>query len=199
MKILVSLAITLLLLIACNNTNRYPKEVCTILKVHGGVKAWKNVKTVSFTLGKEVFTIDMASGKKVIHAPNYSLGFNGVSYWLAQRGHSFGKNPKGYITAITDTFLVPFLLTNVGRLEIDKEKSIITFREREKIHFDTKKYHIQSFLLRDQFRRYQQWQDVLGFRLPKVVQMGDEELQFSSVLLSQVTFADSFYEKPINQ
>lgn len=200
MKRILLFSFTILLLLAsCGTKNNYPKEIRNIFKAHGGLKAWKNVKTVSFSVGEEVFTLDITSGKKVITAPTYSLGFDGVNYWLLQKEEFFDKNPKEYLQTITNTFLVPFLLETIENPMIDKEKSIITFEERDKIHFDKKKYHIQSFLLKDEFRIYKEWQDVVGFRLPKIVRIGNKELQFSSVLLSQATFADGFYEKPINQ
>lgn len=185
---------------------KYPKELQKIFNAHGGLDAWNNVKTVSFKIQDESFTIDMETGRKVINAPNYSLGFDGKNYWLSQKDSSFVRTPDNYINSITKTFMMPFSLASEVIYDEKIQDSKISYRNRE-ISFDQNNNITKELIKGNLVIEFDEWQEVTGFKLPKKVKRGliksnkvdrlfTKELEFSDVELSQMVLADSFYQNP---
>lgn len=187
--------IFLLTLFSCEKKEeKYPKELQKIFDLHGGIKVWKNIKTISFSVDEKEFTFDLVSNKKVVNGSNYSFGFDGKKYWFSEK--SPVKNPKEYLEKITSIILTPFLLAEAENIEVDKEgKSAIIFNQSE-LAFNSKSFKIEQLKSKKLLVIYKEWQEKMGFLLPKKVQLQNKEILFKKLGLSQATVDDRFYQKP---
>lgn len=194
MKKVLFLSVCLLMLFSCEDKkNNYSKELQKIFDSYGGVEAWKNVKSVSFTIGKENFTVDLASGKKVINAPNYSLGFDGKNYWFSDKCPV--KNPKKYIEQVSKVFFIPFSLANIEQTGGNKDSSVLYFKE-VKVFYNPNSFRIDAVGYPSYKVTYKDWQQSIGFTLPKKAIIDKKQVEFTNIQLSQATFDDRFYQKP---
>lgn len=194
MKKILFLFVFLAMTLSCqNNSKKHPKELQKIFDTHGKIEIWKNIKTISFTIDKETFTIDLTSKKKVVNGLNYSVGFDGKNYWFSEKSPI--KNPKKYLEEITQIILTPFFLADLQNIEIDKKNSIIKFENKE-LFFDSKTFKIQQLKAGKSIIFYEKWQEKLGFFLPKEITMGRKKIVLKRLQLSQAIFDDRFYQNP---
>lgn len=197
----------LFVMLSCKSkTKQYPQELQQIFEAHGGLQPWGNVKTVSFSVNNEDFTVDLISGKKVVNAPNYSLGFDGKNYWISQKDSVFLRTPKSYLNAVSSMFLMPFSLASEKIFNEKIENSKIFYRNRE-LSFNSNNNITQEIIKGNSVIEFEEWQEISGFKLPKKVKKGlvksnktdklfIKEIEFTNVAISQATFDDKFYQKP---
>lgn len=194
MKRVLFISVFLLMLFSCENKkDSYSKELQKIFDFYGGVEAWKNVKSVSFTIGKENFTADLASGKKVINAPNYSLGFDGENYWISDKCSV--QNPEKYIEQVSKAFFVPFLFADIEQTDSEKNNAILHFNQT-KVFYNPNSFRVEAVEYPNYKVTYQDWQDSIEFTLPKKATIDKNQVEFTNIQLSQATFDDRFYQKP---
>ena len=93
----------------------FPEELAKVFEKHGGIKAWRNAKVLSFNKGEEVHTSDLHSRKIVINSPKYSLGFDGKEVWLDEETKGDYKgNPSFYYNLYFYFYAMPFVLADDG-------------------------------------------------------------------------------------
>lgn len=185
--------IAVLLLFSCEKKNEYSKELNKIFKAHGDAVAFKNVKTLSFsTDGKDV-TFDLISNKKVVTGANFSFGFDGKNYWKTDSSPI--KNPQEYLQNLSEAFLIPFSLVDKKQTDFDEDSTVLAFNEI-KIFYNPDTNLVDIVKFKNQLVEYKTWQDVIGFKFPKVVNVDSKDVEFNEVKLSQAVFDDRFYQKP---
>ena len=105
------------LIISCGKEikkENFPKELSKVFEKHGGIKAWRNAKVLSFNKGEEAHTSDLETRKIVINSPKYSLGFNGKEIWLDQDSTYFKGNKDFYYNLYFYFYAMPFVLADDG-------------------------------------------------------------------------------------
>lgn len=194
MKLKSLILLVFLYLVSCDKKEqKYSKELQLVFDVHGGIDTWKNIKTISFSIDDKDVTIDLFSGKKVVNASTYSLGYDGENYWKSE--NSLIENPKEYIESISKAFLIPFSLANREQISSDISKKSIVFDDQLTVHYNSD-YTITLTEAKDEINMYKDWQKVLGFKLPKLVNSNNKDIIFKNIQLSQAMFDDRFYQKP---
>jgi len=89
------------------------------IEAHGGWEAWKEMKTLEFSIiknaQKEKHTIDLISRKARIEHPNWTIGFDGSEVWITPDKEAFGKrSPRFYHNLYFYFFAMPFVLADPG-------------------------------------------------------------------------------------
>ena len=138
MKKIVIFLVLSLVIISCKNEvkkeqvkHSFPNELSKVFEKHGGLDAWKSIRTLSFNKGEEVHTTDLWSRKISVNAPNYSLGFGGDSIWLLEKEpKAFKSNPKFYYNLYFYFYAMPFVLADDG----------ITYEKIDDLIFEGKNY-----------------------------------------------------------
>ncbi|OSY88196.1 hypothetical protein WH52_05270 [Tenacibaculum holothuriorum] len=218
--------------------DKFPKELGKVFEKHGGLKNWREAKTLSFKINGEDHTTDLHSRKSAVNAENYSLGFDGKNVWLHQKDSmAFKGNPEFYHNLYFYFYAMPFVLADDGivysetkpldfegvsypGVKISYEANVgVSPDDNYYVYFDPNKnqmawlgYTVTYFSKKpsEKFNiiRYNDWENVNGFLLPKSITWfkKDEEgkplepardpIVFSDGLISQAPLADSFFEKP---
>lgn len=192
-RVLFSFVLLLIIFSCKNKKNDYSKELQKIFDRHGGVESFKNIKSISFVVGTKTFTTDLVSGKRVINAPDYSLGFDGKNYWISDKCPI--QNPEKYIKKFFNTFLIPFLMTDIQQTESDEDSAVLHFNET-KVFYNSEFFMVDSVKFLNNKVLYKKWQEIVGFTLPKKVVINKNLIEFKNVSLSQAVFDDRFYQKP---
>jgi hypothetical protein len=215
---------------------KFPKALAAVFKKHGGIDNWNKMKTLSYGVNGEEHTTDLHSRRAVVNSPDYSYGFNGENTWVSDTT-KFKKDPKFYYNLYFYFYAMPFVLADDGivysevkPLEFEGKKYPgfkISYKanvgnssdDNYFIYFDetTKEmswlgYTVTYFSKKasDKFSliRYNDWENVNGFLLPKSLtwyqknEQGNpteparKPTEFSLPLLSEASLADSFFEKP---
>ncbi|MET1259944.1 DUF6503 family protein [Flagellimonas sp. DF-77] len=95
-----------------------PEALTAIIDAHGGMKAWKNMRTMRFTIPKEnnpeVHTIDLWSRKDRIDTPDYAMGFDGSQPWVLEKEKAYGGNAEFYHNLMFYFYAMPFVLSDSG-------------------------------------------------------------------------------------
>lgn len=92
-----------------------PHELSTVFERHGGLEAWRKMRTLSFNLNNEAHTIDLNTRKTIINAATYSLGYDGKEVWLKEYGNfTFKKNKNFYYNLYFYFYAMPFVLADNG-------------------------------------------------------------------------------------
>ncbi|QTD38445.1 hypothetical protein JL193_03895 [Polaribacter batillariae] len=177
----------------------YPDQLSKVFDAHGGIKAWRNAKVLSFNKGEEVHTTDLETRKIVINAPKYSLGYNGKEVWLDETEQgAYNGNKDFYYNLFFYFYAMPFVLADDG---ITYEKANdITFEETNYlgykisyasnkgtspddnyiIYYNPKTYQMAWLAYTVTFNskkpsdkynliRYNSWENVNGLVLPKAI------------------------------
>ncbi len=96
----------------------YPKALNAIFEAHGGLENWRAKSTMSFTMpkseGDEVQTIDLRSRKEKIVTPDYSMGYDGKDFWLADAKEMYKGDPIFYHNLMFYFYAMPFVLADEG-------------------------------------------------------------------------------------
>ncbi len=107
----------------------YPSAFAKILEVHGGLDAWKDYRTLSYTMGEEKQTIDLYDRRELIEGSNFTIGFDGDKVW-AKADTSYKGNPIFYKNLIFYFYAMPFVLADPG----------INYLETDNLDFDGVSY-----------------------------------------------------------
>lgn len=219
----------------------YPENIANVLKKHGGLDNWKKLQVLSFNKGEEAHTVDLHSRKTVINTPNYSLGFDGKEIWLSQQDSTaFKGNKDFYYNLYFYFYTMPFVLADDGityeetipltfegvsypgyKISYASDKgtspddNYYVFYNPETFQMEWLGYTVTYFSKKpsDKFNiiRYNDWNDVNGFLLPKSItwyKKGEDgqpaepakpATEFTLPLVSQAKLADGFYDKPITE
>ncbi|WP_299063103.1 DUF6503 family protein [uncultured Polaribacter sp.] len=206
----VLLLLLVLISICCNNVSKketitevkkenFPTELGKVFEKHGGIKAWRKNKTLSFNLEEEVHTADLYSRKTIVSTSNYSLGFDGKEVWLAEEIEgSFKRNPTFYYNLFFYFYAMPFVLADDGI--IYEKVADLTFNgvqypgykisykanvgtspdDNYMMYYNSKTYQMEWLGYTVTFKtkkpsntykiiRYNKWENVNGFVLPKQI------------------------------
>ncbi|MFY7670749.1 DUF6503 family protein [Tenacibaculum sp. MEBiC06402] len=215
----------------------YPKALEEVFEKHGGIDAWRKAKFLSYKVKGEEHTTDLHSRKAVIHGEKFSLGYDGKDVWLSQKDSVFKKNPEFYYNLYFYFYAMPFVLADDGIVYSDIEPMTfegvtypgikISYKANIGVspddnyfifyHPETKQmawlgYTVTYFSKKpsEKFNiiRYNDWENVNGFILPKSItwynkneqgvptEPAGEPTVFSSALVSQAPLADNFFSKP---
>lgn len=182
--------------------------------------------------GGETQSIDLNDRREIIEKPDYSLGYDGQNYWTTA-DTSVKQSPVFYKNLIFYFYAMPFVIADDGiifnevpALEFDG-KSYPGFRisyepnigvspeDEYFIHYNpetnqmewlgyTVTYFDQKKSTRISWRRYDDWTNVSGLKLPKsMLRMVSQEnlpvseksrVNFSNIKVSKDAFADAFFK-----
>ncbi|MFY0629513.1 MAG: hypothetical protein JXR05_03970 [Flavobacteriaceae bacterium] len=219
----------------------FPSELAKVFEKHGGIDEWRKMRTLSFNRGDEAHTTDLWSRKTVVNEPNYSLGYDGSEVWLSQKDStSFKSNPTFYYNLYFYFYTMPFVLADDG-ITYEKIEPLVFKGEEYpgfKISFTSEKgtspddnyviyYNAETHQMEwlgytvtyyskkssDKFNiiRYNDWENVGGFKLPKSITWykKDEKgapteparpaTEFSLSIVNKTALDDSFFKKPTEE
>ncbi|QLG44113.1 DUF6503 family protein [Costertonia aggregata] len=112
----------------------YPEALQKVFETHGGLKNWKEKRTLSYTMpkpsGDEVQTIDLYSRKERIETPQIAMGFDGTNVWLLDEKATYKGDPLFYRNLMFYFYAMPFVLADDG----------INYGETEPLEYDGKSY-----------------------------------------------------------
>ncbi|MEM9680526.1 MAG: hypothetical protein AAF901_09405 [Bacteroidota bacterium] len=116
-------------------TSIYPENITKIFDAHGGIDAWNNMKSLSFTLersnGKEVTITDLKTRVERIDAPTYTLGYDGNNYWVNEKdGNAYTGNAKFYKGLMMYFYAMPFIVSDDG----------VIYEDAKPLEFEGKTY-----------------------------------------------------------
>ena len=220
---------------------KFPTELGKVFDKHGGIKQWRTMRTLSFNRGEEAHTIDLWSRKTVVNEPNYSLGFDGNDVWITQKDStSFKSKPSFYYNLYFYFYTMPFVLADDG-ITYEKIEPLVFKGEEYPgykisysankgsspddnyvIYYNAKTYQMEwlgytvtyySKKVSDRFNliRYNDWDNVDSFKLPKSITWYKKDengvpteparpaTEFSLPLVNKIALDDSFYEKPTEE
>lgn len=192
MKKLIFLSV-LITLFSCEKKSQYSKELNKVFKAHGDAVAFKNVNTLSFSVDDKDVTFDLHSDKKVVSGQDFSFGYDGKDYWSTEKSPL--KNPKEYLQNLSEAMLIPFSLVDKKQTSFDADKKMIMFGKL-KVYFNPDTNLIAVTETNDKINLYKEWQQVVGFQLPKLLNVDYKDFKIENLQLSQATFDDRFYQKP---
>ncbi|OBX17462.1 DUF6503 family protein [Bizionia algoritergicola] len=99
---------------------KYPENLTKVFDAHGGIDAWKSMKSIAFTMekpdGKEVTTTNLNSREALIESPNANIGFDGSKAWFLNKteGDYQGYEPLYYYNLMFYFYAMPFVLSDDG-------------------------------------------------------------------------------------
>ena len=99
--------------------DQYPQELIDGFNAHGGLKNWKKMKSLSYSLlnddKKEIHKVDLQNRKVNLENPDWSLGFDGKEVWVSPSKEAFGNgSPRFYHNLIFYFYAMPFVLADEG-------------------------------------------------------------------------------------
>ena len=220
--------------------DNFPKALGEVFEKHGGIDKWRKAKTMSYNVNKQDHTIDLHTRKTLVQGENFSLGFNGKDVWLSQKDSTaFTSNPKFYYNLYFYFYAMPFVLADDGITysEVDPiefegvkypgykisyganvgtspDDNYFIYFNPETKQMEWLGYTVTYFTKEPSEKvsliRYNDWENVNGFILPKSItwykkddkgvptEPARDPIAFSSASVSQAPLADSFFEKPVN-
>ncbi len=97
----------------------YPVPFKEVLKVHGGMERWSDMKNLCFEIskqnGSETHTISLPNRRTKIESEQWSVGFNGKDVWLLQnQEEAYKGNPRFYYNLMFYFYAMPFVLADEG-------------------------------------------------------------------------------------
>ncbi|GLU44216.1 DUF6503 family protein [Allomuricauda sp. NBRC 101325] len=112
----------------------YPETMTQIFDAHGGVKAWKSQRTLSFVLPKpelpETHTVDLWSRMDRVDTEQFSMGFDGKDVWLLDTNENYKGDAAFYHNLMFYFYAMPFVLADDG----------IMYSETEVLEFEGTSY-----------------------------------------------------------
>lgn len=112
----------------------YPEALQKIFKTHGGLKVWREQKTLQYVIPKpdnpETHIIDLHSRKDRIETPNYDMGFDGNRPWILNKTKEYQGNVEFYHNLMFYFYAMPFVLADDG----------IYYGEAKPLEFEGKRY-----------------------------------------------------------
>lgn len=218
--------------------DNFPKALGEVFEKHGGIDAWRKAKTMSYKVNTEEHTIDLPTRKTLVSSENYSMGYNGKDVWLSQKDTTaFKKDPKFYYNLYFYFYAMPFVLADDGitysevePLEFEGVKypgykisygsnvgtspddNYFIYYNAETKQMAWLGYTVTYFSKKPSEKisiiRYNDWENVNGFVLPKSItwyakdengalaKPAGDPLTFSEASISQAPLADNFFDKP---
>lgn len=100
-------------------TSIYPENINKVFEAHGGLDAWKQMKTLEFTMlkesGDEVTITDLNNRYSLIKMPKHTIGYDGNQVWLHSKDTtSYKGKPKFYYNLMFYFYAMPFILSDDG-------------------------------------------------------------------------------------
>ncbi|TVZ55532.1 hypothetical protein OD91_0786 [Lutibacter sp. Hel_I_33_5] len=217
----------------------FPEVLSKVFTKHGGLDNWRNQKVISFNKGEEAHTVDLNSRKTTIHSPEYSLGYNGKEVWLMQKDSTSFKGNKGfYYNLYFYFYAMPFVLADDGiiyeevtpitfegkeypgykisykaNVGTSPDDNYFVYYNTETFQMEWLGYTVTYFSKKATTKanliRYNSWENVNGFLLPKAItwykkdengqptETSGKPVDFTLPLVSQGQLSDSFFEKPM--
>ena len=115
-------------------TVQYPEVLTKVFDAHGGLKNWRSMKNLVYTIPKEdlseIHTIDLYSRKDRIDTPDYSMGFDGSDVWIDDPDKQYEGDPVFYHNLMFYFYAMPFVLADDG----------IIYSETEDLVYGDRKY-----------------------------------------------------------
>ncbi len=105
----------------------YPENLTKVFDAHGGIDAWKSMKSLAFTMekpdGKEVITTNLISREALVENTKESIGFDGEKAWFVNKteGDYNGKMAKYKYNLMFYFYAMPFILSDDGINYADAE------------------------------------------------------------------------------
>ncbi|GGG57697.1 DUF6503 family protein [Bizionia arctica] len=100
--------------------DNYPENLTKVFDAHGGIDAWKSLKTLAFTMekpeGNEVTTTNLYSREALIESATVNIGFDGSKAWFLNKaeGEYKGYDPLYYYNLMFYFYAMPFILADDG-------------------------------------------------------------------------------------
>jgi hypothetical protein len=116
-------------------TSTYPENISNVFNAHGGIDAWRKMKTLKFTMpketGDEITTTDLHNRYSIIEMPKHTIGYDGREVWLQKKDTTAYKgNPKFYYNLMFYFYAMPFILGDDG----------IVYEDVDPLRFEGKAY-----------------------------------------------------------
>jgi hypothetical protein len=97
----------------------YPFSLKEVLKVHGGMERWSEMKNLCFEIPRrnntETHTVSLPDRRTKIESEQWSIGFNGDDLWLLENEkESYKENPRFYYNLMFYFYAMPFVLGDAG-------------------------------------------------------------------------------------
>ncbi|MGB3591183.1 MAG: DUF6503 family protein [Nonlabens sp.] len=94
---------------------RYPAALVEVFKAHGGLEQWNQMKTLTYTMGKEVHTTNLHNRDIVIKTDDYSIGGSGGKVWIAQDSTFYPPSrARFYHNLMFYFYAMPFIVADDG-------------------------------------------------------------------------------------
>ena len=141
MKVLTTLLpFLLLILTACGDTppaaettpeaeappaaREYPAAISKVFAAHGGIDAWKEFRSLSYTMGsgdkKESQMLDLHNRRELIKQSGTTIGYDGEKSWVVAEGEYKG-DPIFYRNLMFYFYAMPWVLADPGIIYEDTE------------------------------------------------------------------------------
>lgn len=121
-------------MVAKVDTSKYPEALNKVFEAHGSVENWKSKKTLAFEIPKpdasETHTIDLKNRNEKIETPEFSMGYDGKDFWLADEKEIYKGDPIFYHNLMFYFYAMPFVLSDDG----------INYGETENLEFEGVSY-----------------------------------------------------------
>ncbi|SDS30559.1 hypothetical protein SAMN04515667_1874 [Formosa sp. Hel1_31_208] len=116
-------------------TSTYPETMTKVFDAHGGIDAWNQMKSLSFSMekpdGVEVTTTNLKTRAERIDSPSYSMGFDGETLWVNEKtGKAYNGNARFYKGLYMYFYAMPFIFGDDG----------IIYEEAKPLVFEGKSY-----------------------------------------------------------
>lgn len=106
----------------------YPQELNAVFEKHGGIRNWKNMKSLGFEIvkpnGNEKQTIDLVSRNDLIETEKYTIGFDGNDSWILQDSAYYKGNARFYHNLMFYFYAMPFVLGDDG-ISYEKTEDLV--------------------------------------------------------------------------
>ena len=99
---------------------KYPKNLENVFKAHGGIDAWKNMKSLVFTMetpkGDEIISTNLNSREALLENQKTTIGFDGKQVWLLNKTKEDykGYDPVYGYNLMFYFYAMPFILADDG-------------------------------------------------------------------------------------
>lgn len=114
--------------------SKYPEALRKVFEAHGGLKAWKSKRTISFEIMKpdktEKHSIDLHSRNEKIEMPDIMMGSDGTDIWLFDEKEAYKGDAIFYHNLMFYFYAMPFVLSDNG----------INYEEAEALEFEGVSY-----------------------------------------------------------
>lgn len=112
----------------------YPEAMQKVFEAHGGLKKWKEQRSLLFDIPKETGTeshrINLYSRKDIVETKAYKMGFDGRDVWLLDPDDRYKGDAVFYHNLMFYFYAMPFVLADDG----------IRYFETEPLVFEGKEY-----------------------------------------------------------